>query len=199
MNRKGASLLDAATCRFFAEAGFTTGEMAIAVGVKPVTARKRASVSGVKFSRNPAIHRRFHKGYEKLSSGCWEWKRAERVNGYGVIGDSGKSASAHRVSFELYYGEIPDGLIVCHTCDNRSCVNPAHLFSGTYTDNYQDMKTKCRERFVYGSTHHAAKLSSEQVQEIRLSDMSGKQLAEQFGVSKSAISEIKNGKARVYG
>ena len=77
---------------------------------------------------------------------CWEWRGAKNTAGYGKMWVEGKIVDAHRVAYMLYVGPIGDGLLVCHTCDQPSCVNPAHLFLGTYTDNMQDAKAKGRTR-----------------------------------------------------
>ncbi|MGJ0510229.1 MAG: HNH endonuclease signature motif containing protein [Methylocystis sp.] len=85
--------------------------------------------------------------WEKVirGDGCWEWTAAKSVRGYGTFGlRKGKMVPAHRMSWELTYGKIPDGLIVCHHCDNPECVRPDHLFLGTYSDNTQDMIRKGR-------------------------------------------------------
>ncbi len=80
---------------------------------------------------------------EKDENDCWNFKGALR-SGYGAIKYNGKICGAHRVSFEITNGKIPDGLLVCHKCDNKKCVNPEHLFLGTYKDNMQDCLKKGR-------------------------------------------------------
>ena len=75
---------------------------------------------------------------------CWRWIAAIRKAGYGALKINGLVRGAHRISWELHYGEIPPGLYVMHTCDIRSCVNPKHLFVGTHKDNMADMMAKGR-------------------------------------------------------
>ena len=84
---------------------------------------------------------------EDKTTGCWQWIRARHKAGYGAIGWTirGKIVRyAHRASYELFVGPIPDDVLVCHRCDNRLCINPQHLFLGTWKDNYDDMVQKGR-------------------------------------------------------
>lgn len=101
-----------------------------------------------------------------------------------------RKLSAHRVSYEQVHGDIPTGLCVCHKCDVRQCVNPTHLFLGTDKDNHDDCVAK--RRHAFGSRMGTAKLTENQVTAIRRSDLSGRQLALQYGVSPTTISEIVN-------
>lgn len=106
----------------------------------------------------------------------------------------GKPTSAHRVSYEMNVGKIPDGLHVCHTCDNPKCVNPNHLFLGTHTDNMRDMFAKGRcVRNQKGSLNNASKLTEEDVVAIKYMRKNGFKLrviAEKYGVSLTTISAV---------
>ena len=85
---------------------------------------------------------RVNKGLPKE---CWEWKSASVRGGYGQISVNGKRAIASRMSWELHNGKIPNGMFVCHHCDNPPCVNPGHLFLGTNFDNALDRTQKGRQ------------------------------------------------------
>lgn len=95
----------------------------------------------------------------KSSADCWEWQGYLTAHGYGFTRIKGKGFLAHRLSWVWHYGAIPDGINVCHTCDNPRCVRPTHLFLGTQDDNVQDMIRKGRGGL--------ARLTPEQVVEIR--------------------------------
>ena len=125
------------------------------------------------------------------TSGCWEWVGPVNDSGYGIISGN----RAHRVSFEIHYGDIPDGLFVCHKCDNRRCVRPDHLFLGTHSENMLDMVMKGRSGKV-GEMNPQAKLSDSDVDEIKRRAESGERhrvIAADFGVSRQHVSSIASG------
>lgn len=95
------------------------------------------------------------------NSGCWLWDGAVEVGGYGVMkvgkkaDDSYRQERAHRLAYEHFVGPIPAGMLVCHRCDVRCCVNPAHLFVGTHQANMDDMYRKGRGKKASGDSHYS--------------------------------------------
>jgi hypothetical protein len=81
-----------------------------------------------------------------MQNGCWEWKNYCNKDGYGRVRYNGKKHLAHRVSYEIFKKPFNKSLLVCHTCDNPSCINPEHLFLGTHQDNVSDCKNKGRHK-----------------------------------------------------
>jgi hypothetical protein len=125
---------------------------------------------------------------------CWEWQLSVQKCGYGKAYLNKKMQSAHRVAYQLYAGPIPDNYWVLHSCDNRLCCNPQHLFLGDVKSNTQDKVDKQRQN--RGTTVPQSKLTEAQVLEIR-SKYPGKlqrELAAEYGISRSKISLIVNRK-----
>lgn len=129
---------------------------------------------------------------------CWPWVGKRQPTGYGRIGEGQyKQHGAHRVSFKMANGFEPP--VVMHTCDNRWCVNPAHLKAGTYAENNADMRAKGRHNTTErprGADHHRAKLTEADVRIIksRPTEKPGK-LGAEFGVKSAVIQRIRNGTA----
>lgn len=149
-----------------------------------------------KVAEGDAIER-FHQKYEINESDCWIWTGGTRPNSKGVPyprhwTDDLKSIGAHRFSFELVHGAIPQGMYVCHKCDTPLCVNPDHLFLGSHQDNMRDMVVKQRSFVGRGEDKKGrAKLTNQQADQIRNMSMSHSKIAAMFGVSVSTIVRIK--------
>lgn len=126
----------------------------------------------------------------KDKDSCWIWKGSKNRGGYGTFWFRGRLHIASRVSWMIAYGDIPDGMLVCHRCDIPLCVNPDHLWLGTDMDNTIDKLSKRRQTNRRGADHGMAKLSEDEVLQIRelmKHGASGKKLAKEYGVSDTLI------------
>jgi hypothetical protein len=131
------------------------------------------------------------------ATGCLEWQKALSRYGYGRMKASKKDELSHRLSYAAYVGEIPDGMLVCHHCDNPKCINPDHLFLGTYKDNAIDRNAKGRAPLTGGERNGCARLSIDDVKGIlkRKKDagLSYGTIAREYGVSPKQIEKIVRG------
>jgi hypothetical protein len=139
--------------------------------------------------RKRDLKERFHEKYT-VTPDCWIWFAGFGNSGYGHFWNGKKPVPAHRVSYEIFKGIIPDGMCVMHSCDNRACVNPSHLTLGSIQENCQDMVNKNRQ--AKGSRCSKAKLNESQICTIKTDARSNRKLASEYGVSHTVIWKIKN-------
>lgn len=193
-----------------------------------LTSQRPKKEDAVKLTREcitPEIEARFWSKIDKQEGPsrpdelgpCWVWKAGTSRAGYGQIHVTSRVCYTHRVAYVLTCGEIPDGMFVCHHCDNPRCVNPKHLFFGSHADNMADMTRKGRrgltmhperiargerhgsrthpEKIMRGENNRNAKLTAAQVIEIRSLCASGEShraLSERFGIARRTINGIAN-------
>ena len=123
---------------------------------------------------------------------CWEWTAGLTTDGYGQCWFENRNRRAHIVAWLLTVGPVPDGLEVCHRCDNPKCVRPSHLFLGTHLQNGQDAATKMR--MAWGEHHHAAKLTEDHVRAIRkinFAQYTSNEVAARYGVTRQTVNKIR--------
>jgi hypothetical protein len=134
--------------------------------------------------------------YVVKTDGCWRWTSYTDPNGYGRLNVNGKPILASRMSYLVHFGSIPDGMYVCHKCDNPVCSNPDHLFLGSQADNVRDMHSKGRahKRGLPGEAHHSSKLTNELVMEIRRTTDSDATLSKRLKISRATIHSARHGK-----
>lgn len=127
---------------------------------------------------------------------CWNWVACVHPSGYGQFNINRKMFGSHRIAWELVNGKIPDGMCICHHCDNRICCNPKHLFLGTMEDNSHDRDNKGRAKIPdnRGENHGLSRLTVSDVIEMRkLFAWEGYtylELSKKFGITKSTAREI---------
>lgn len=151
------------------------------------------SMKAMRTKQSGTIEDRFFSRFVKVDSGCWQWRAHTDKDGYGFLPGDRQNIRAHRLSYELHCGPIPEGMIVCHKCDNPGCVNPDHLFIGTHKDNAQDALRK--KRHYLGEKNGRSKLTEHQAAQIKTSSQTGQELAKIYGVTKSTINRIKRGES----
>ena len=142
---------------------------------------------------------RFFHNVVKHESGCWLWTGSCSASGYGTLCVNGKATRAHRFSYMIHVGDIPEGLCVCHKCDVRNCVNPEHLFLGTEKENMQDAARKGRKCRAtkwrpIGESNIKARVTDADVARIRYgewSSLSNFEIASLLGVKPKAIYRIR--------
>jgi hypothetical protein len=137
------------------------------------------------------VKERFFSKTKRAESGCLEWTAA-KSHGYGVFNPTGKLIMAPRMAWILKYGEVEGSLCVLHKCDNPACVDYKHLFLGTRGDNHRDKVQK--DRSNRGMRHGMAKLTDDQVRQIRMMNGLQREIAAHFGIDQGLVSRIRNRK-----
>ena len=172
----------------------------IALGLCPLHYRRNrlyGSPVASKWHSGTARHKstedRFMERVRK-TDGCWLWLGSKDQDGYPMFQASirdMKFRKGHRVSYALFRGPVTEGMMVCHTCDNPSCVNPDHLFLGTGLDNMQDKIAKGRSRVPIGEKSPHAKITEEQAQAILADPRPYTVIAEHYGIAAATVGSIK--------
>ena len=128
---------------------------------------------------------------DRPEAGCWLWGAClYPTTGYGAFSVRGQNRGAHRISYQLFVGDLADGMVVDHKCRNRACVNPDHLFAGTFAENSADMVSKGRQ--THGETR--SKLKVAQVLAIRVDPRKHSVVAPEYGVTRTLIRAIRERK-----
>lgn len=138
--------------------------------------------------KKPALER--FEAKLRITPGCWLWTGSLATGGYGAFFFNGRLQRAHRVSYQLYVGPIPDGLYILHSCDVPACVNPDHLRPGTAFDNAKDVDARGRKGASRGPDNKNAKFTADQIRAIRADHLDYKTLAKVYGVHAGTIKAI---------
>lgn len=191
---------DGGTLReLYCEKDLGIAKIADRFGVAPSTIWEWLDRNGIETSTFDSAETRFERQYVvDEDTGCWEWTGAKHNYGYGQIGVNGRQTGAHRFSYELHHGEIPDGAFICHKCHNPSCVNPDHLYAGDPKSNAEDMVEAGRAPKPYGTKQGSSALSESEVVDIRERYADGDtvaNLANEHEVSMGTLSRVVNGES----
>ena len=125
----------------------------------------------------------------EVVDGCWEYTGPLNTSGYP---NTGANRLGHRLSYEYHIGSIPEGMLVCHRCGNRKCINPDHLYAGTPKENYADRYKHGTQNKHKGEKNPRAKVTEEMVKEIRASDLDSREAAQKFGISRGSVYQIRS-------
>jgi hypothetical protein len=147
-------------------------------------------------NRSESLAERFMSHVAKGPS-CWDWQASKMNSGYGQFGILGKMRQAHRVSYELHVGPIPDGMSILHSCDNKICVNPAHLRAGTRAENLKEAYERKRRAVpdLRGEKHPGAQITASdamRMRDLRTTGMTVAAIAKRYGVKRSLVSDVVN-------
>jgi len=183
----------------YCENGLSVTEIADEFEVSVSTIWNWLRKNDIEISKWPSAEERFNDAYDVIDeSGCWEWQRGVTGSGYGQITVNGDSMGAHRFSYELYNGDIPEDAIICHKCHNPPCVNPNHLYAGDEKRNAQDAIENGDWPDHTGEERTPAKFTSGKVRTIREEYTKGatvSALSKKYSVSMGTISRIINGES----
>ena len=135
---------------------------------------------------------RFFSKVNKLPNGCWLWTDHHDECGYGKYRANKRMFLAHRFSYEIHNGQIPEGKEIMHRCDNPPCCNPAHLRAGSHKENCQDRTAKGRDILFSGERNGKSKLTSSQVLRIRELPLPPEVIAEMFRISITQVKRLRN-------
>ena len=142
-----------------------------------------------------SLEERFWSRADKKSSDeCWEWLGSKLRGGYGNLNQEGHTLQAHRYSYVLHIGDIPKGMLVCHSCDNPGCVNPEHLFLGTHLTNAMDKVSKDRQIKGEGIYNHKiVEADAIRIRELySQGNLSMRKIAKMFGLCYSETNAVIN-------